>query len=112
MFGLGFTEIIVVLVVCLLVFGPERLPELSRTLGRAMGQLRRASDEFRREVVFPSLHEEARSLRADFGELQADLRLTSIQCPEDSARAEEEVAKTAAEIPAEVKVDSDEKEGT
>lgn len=50
MFGLGFSEILVILGICLIVLGPERLPQLAKTLGRALGELRRASDEFKREI--------------------------------------------------------------
>lgn len=49
MFGLSFSEILIVLVVALLVFGPARLPEIARTLGKTMGELRRAMDEVRFE---------------------------------------------------------------
>ncbi len=45
MFGLGFTEILLILGVALLVFGPEKLPEIARTLGKTMGELRRSLDE-------------------------------------------------------------------
>ena len=50
MFGLGFTEILVVLTVALLVFGPKRLPEIARTLGKSMAELRRTVDEVRYEI--------------------------------------------------------------
>ena len=46
--GLGMGEIMVVLVIALMVFGPRKLPELGKTLGQAMNQFRRASDEFKR----------------------------------------------------------------
>lgn len=48
------TELIVILVVALIVFGPTRLPELARSLGRAMAEFRRASTDLRstfREAV-------------------------------------------------------------
>ena len=48
MMGLGMGEIMVVLVLALMVFGPRKLPELGKTLGQAMNQFRRASDEFKR----------------------------------------------------------------
>lgn len=51
MFGLGFAEILVILVVALLVFGPDRLPELARSLGRGLGEFRRASNDLRRSVM-------------------------------------------------------------
>jgi TatA/E family protein of Tat protein translocase len=51
MFGLGFTEILVILVVALLVFGPDKLPELARNLGKGLGEFRRASSDLRRSVL-------------------------------------------------------------
>jgi TatA/E family protein of Tat protein translocase len=47
MFGIGMTELVVIMVVALIVFGPTRLPELARSLGRAMGEFRRASTDIR-----------------------------------------------------------------
>jgi TatA/E family protein of Tat protein translocase len=55
MFGLGFSEILLILVVALLVFGPKRLPEIAQGLGRALGDLRRTLDEVKREMVFSPL---------------------------------------------------------
>ena len=42
MFDLGIQELIVIFIVALLVFGPKRLPEIGRTLGKAMLELRKA----------------------------------------------------------------------
>jgi TatA/E family protein of Tat protein translocase len=47
MFGIGAWEMVLILVVALLVFGPKRLPELARTLGRGLAELRRASNDLR-----------------------------------------------------------------
>lgn len=44
------TELLVILVVALIVFGPTRLPELARSLGRAMGEFRRASSDLRQTL--------------------------------------------------------------
>jgi sec-independent protein translocase protein TatB len=49
-FDIGLQELLVILVIALLVFGPQRLPELGRMLGRALREFRRASDEFRSTV--------------------------------------------------------------
>ncbi len=50
MFGIGLPELVVILAVALIVLGPQRLPEVARMLGRAYGQLRRASEEFQNTI--------------------------------------------------------------
>jgi TatA/E family protein of Tat protein translocase len=47
----GFTEMIVVLVIALLVFGPTKLPELARNLGKGLAEFRRASNDLRRSIM-------------------------------------------------------------
>jgi sec-independent protein translocase protein TatA len=47
---IGIQELLVIMIIALIVFGPDKLPELGRRLGRAMREFRRASDEFRRTV--------------------------------------------------------------
>jgi len=51
MFGIGAEELMLVLIVALLVLGPERLPRVARDVGRVVGELRRTSDEFREEFL-------------------------------------------------------------
>jgi sec-independent protein translocase protein TatB len=50
MFGIGMTELLVILVVALLVVGPKRLPDLARSLGRALHEFRRASSDLRHQL--------------------------------------------------------------
>ena len=55
MLDIGIQELLVVMVLALLIFGPDKLPDLGRRLGRAMREFRRASDEFR-STVEQNLH--------------------------------------------------------
>lgn len=48
--SLGFTEIVFILVLALLIFGPKRLPEVGRTLGRGMKEFRRATSDLKRSI--------------------------------------------------------------
>src|SRR5262245_48406789 len=50
MLDIGIQELLVLMVIALLVFGPDKLPDLGRRLGRAMREFRRASDEFRSTI--------------------------------------------------------------
>lgn len=51
MFGsIGGAELLVILIIALLVFGPRKLPELGRSLGRGLSEFKRASNELKRSL--------------------------------------------------------------
>ena len=50
MFGIGTTELLVILFIILLVFGSKKLPELARGLGRGINEFKRASQEIQSEL--------------------------------------------------------------
>ena len=92
MLGVGFPELVMILVVALIVLGPQRLPEVARMLGRAYAQLRRASEEFqntiRQDLATLERQEDAnrnkaiaQELRERFAALE-DVRTTIIREPD------------------------------
>ena len=61
MFGLGMQELIVIFVIALLVFGPKKLPELGRSLGRGLAEFKRASEELKEGLAAELSAEEERA---------------------------------------------------
>ena len=71
MFGsLGVPELLLIMAVALIVFGPRKLPEIGRSLGRAMGEFRKATDELKntieREVRLEELKQIGPSITTPF----------------------------------------------
>jgi Tat protein translocase TatB subunit len=51
MFGpIGGTELLLILVIALIIFGPRKLPDIGKSMGRMMAEFRRASNEFKRTI--------------------------------------------------------------
>lgn len=76
---LGFSEMLVVFIVALLVFGPKKLPELGKSLGKGIREFRKATDELKstwqdqvRDIQAPlndvkkDMHEMSQDLKSDF----------------------------------------------
>lgn len=71
MFGpLGMPEIIMIFVVGLLLFGPRKMPQIGRSIGRALGEFRRASNEFKRTVEDEVAAEDIRAVEKDLKEIK------------------------------------------
>jgi sec-independent protein translocase protein TatA len=50
MFGLGFPELMLIFVIALIVFGPKKLPELGRSVGRELAEFKKASEDFQESM--------------------------------------------------------------
>lgn len=64
MFGsLGLPELLMIFVVALIVFGPRKLPEIGKTLGKALGEFKKASDELKNTIEREVHVEELKDLK-------------------------------------------------
>jgi sec-independent protein translocase protein TatB len=102
MFGIGGQELILILVVALLVFGPKRLPELARSLGKGLGEFRRASNDLRQSLSMDP-PPPSQTIRPPSAPAQAGLTdpvADSALAPTKATKADS-VARAAATPPAE-----------
>lgn len=74
MFGIGMPELLLILAVALIVIGPKKLPDLARSLGKAMGEFKRATSDLKQTIeqetgldeVRESLRETKRDIKRSF----------------------------------------------
>ena len=91
MFGsLGLPELLLIFVVALIVFGPRKLPEIGKTLGKALGEFKKASDELKNTIEREVQVEELK-----------DLKNVTVMPPPDTTVSRAEPAAIAAPAPAE-----------
>ena len=80
MFGsIGMPELVIILVIALIIFGPRKLPELGRSLGKSLGEFKRASNELRNTLEEEVRVEEQREQKARMQAEQASALAASAQ---------------------------------
>jgi TatA/E family protein of Tat protein translocase len=84
MFGsIGMPELLIIFVIALIIFGPRKLPELGRSLGRSLGEFKRASNELRSTLEDEIRLEEQRDAQASRAKAETAPRPTAVST-EDS----------------------------
>lgn len=67
-FGVGFQEIVIIGLIFLVLFGPSKLPELARDIGRFVNEARRSIDEFKEELTAEHDDEDRKDTKDENGE--------------------------------------------
>ena len=100
MFGMGMPEIFVILAIALIVIGPKKLPDLAKSLGRALGEFKHASREFKNAI---DMEADAKTIGKPFENL-SDTVKESFEGKKADEKASEtseapEVPKAETEVP-------------
>ncbi|MBI5141986.1 MAG: twin-arginine translocase subunit TatB [Nitrospirae bacterium] len=69
MFDIGFQELVLIFVVALLVFGPKRLPEIGKSLGRGVAELKKAMNDMQ-----ATIREEEEKLKKEVPDITSDIK--------------------------------------
>jgi sec-independent protein translocase protein TatB len=96
MFDIGFSELMVIGVVALLVIGPEKLPRVARAVGHLLGRAQRYVNDVKSDINREIQLDELKKLQAEVTESARSL--------EDSVRKEYETARAVVEVPAQAAV--------
>ena len=99
MFGIDFSELLVIGVVALIVIGPERLPKVARTTGLLLGRLQRYVNDVKADIHREMQLDELKKLKADIQESARDFEysLTS-----EIRSVEQEIGKTVDSVKADL----------
>lgn len=94
MLGMGLPELILIGIIVIVVFGPDKLPEVAKGIGKTLGELKKHSDAARKElynVLYPpaveefkkDVHNELRSLSTNDSEYQCESAQKEANCEEE-----------------------------
>lgn len=114
MFGIGMPELILLLAIALIVIGPKKLPDLAKSLGRAMREFKKATNEFKETI---QIDEDLSDVKKAFDDLGDDIKesvspkkdTAEFKRPDESKPAEDKVVVNGKETEGAVEADKEEK---
>lgn len=103
MFDIGFTELMVIGLVALIVIGPERLPRVARTVGHLVGRLQRYVADVKSDINREMELEELRKMRDSMQQAATEIE-TSVNT--ELSKAETDLNQSVAAVTADVRPDA------
>ncbi|MEA3279222.1 MAG: Sec-independent protein translocase protein TatB [Thermodesulfobacteriota bacterium] len=73
MFGIGMPELILILAIALIVLGPKKLPDLAKSMGRALREFKKATSEFKESIA---VDDELSDVKKAFDDINQDIKET------------------------------------
>lgn len=99
MFGIGMPELLLIVAIALIVIGPKKLPDMARTLGRAMREFKKATNDFKESI---QLDEDLSDVKKAFTGLGEDIK-ESVSAKKDTDEFKRPDESESAQDPAGVK---------
>ena len=114
MFGIGMPELLLLLAIALIVIGPKKLPDLAKSLGRAMREFKKATNEFKETI---QIDEDLSDVKKAFDDLGEDIKesmdpkkdTAEFKRPEEPISAEDQVAPNGKDTEGSDEADKEEK---
>lgn len=97
MFGIGMPELLIILAVALIVIGPKKLPELAKSLGRALGEFKKATNDLKDSIYIDS---EIKDVKNTFNQMKSDPHTSRSKASKEENAATEKVDKRSENTPA------------
>lgn len=85
MFGIGMPEMILILAIALIVIGPKKLPDLAKSLGRAMNEFKKATREIKESI---DIEDDLKDVKKSLDDLNTDVKEAVNVTPTKSDRPE------------------------
>ena len=110
MFGIGMPEMLLILAVALIVIGPKKLPDLAKSLGKAMGEFKKATSEIKQSI---GVDADLKEVKDSFTDIQKDIKETVTfdniaEYQPDTSETVDSATKVSSEHQSSQKTDTDE----